>query len=613
MRPPFAACGLRLPSLVAVVLAAAVVSGAPQAPAFTRAIAPFQVVDESGKAFDLPFLGGLEVPRPQFVDIDADGDYDLFLQEFRNEVWFFENTGSAKAPKYEWRTDRFQNLDVGEWCRFIDLDADGDFDLLAEQPFSNIRFYKNVGTKQQAKFEAGGTLVDTDGQNVYLDRQNIPAIVDLDCDQRLDLFIGRVEGLVVHYEADAPGSLRFAFLTDHWEDIEIIGRGGLDGSPSLSHDGSGPSMRHGANALAFADFDNDKDLDLFWGDFFEPGVLLIQNIGATCSTPSFQSEPVALPFADTRTSGYNAPTPVDIDFDGDLDFFMGVIGGANNPVTTATDNFYHYERTAKDHFELRSRRVLNGIDFGSESVPAAGDIDGDGDLDLIVGSKIDVSGDAGRLTVLRNTGSKTTPSFKQEASMKLVDDFHLAPTLGDLDGDGDLDLLVGTWNKDIRYFKNQGSAKEPKWVEDEALAIKPPRASLVSPVLTDADADGDLDLLVGTATGAIVFYRNDGSAKSAKFVLVSEKFGELAPGRRSRPTLADLTGDGVPDLLVGRESGGTVFYRNAGTVRAPRFVEEASSSLTMPPLSTPLAIDLNGDGRPEILSGTGGGGLVYWR
>ena len=601
-------------AFVATLLAAAVVSGAPQTPAFTRAIAPFQVVDEAGKPFDLPFLGGLEVPRPQFVDIDADGDYDLFLQEFRNEVWFFENTGSAKAPTFEWRTDRYQNLDVGEWSRFIDLDADGDFDLLAEQPFSNIRFYRNVGSKQQAKFEAGGTLVDTDGQNVYLDRQNIPAIVDLDCDERLDLFIGRVEGLVIHYEAEAPGSLRFAFLTDHWEDIEIIGRGGLSGpGPSLRNAGASPSMRHGANALAFADFDVDKDLDLFWGDFFEPGVLLIQNIGATCSTPSFRTEPVALPFADTRTSGYNAPAPVDIDFDGDLDFFMGVIGGANNPVTTATDNFYHYERTAKDRFELRSRRVLNGIDFGSESVPAAGDIDADGDLDLIVGSKIDVSGDAGRLTVLRNVGARTTPSFKQEATMKLVDDFHLAPALGDLDGDGDLDLLVGTWNKDIRYFRNQGTSKEPKWVEDEALAIKPPRASLVSPVLADADGDADLDLFIGTATGAIVFYRNDGTAKSAKFVLVSERLGDLAPGRRSRPTLADLTGDGVPDLLVGRESGGAVFYRNAGTARAPRFAEEAIASITLPPLSTPLAIDLNGDGKLEIVAGTGGGGLVYWR
>jgi len=561
------------------------------------------VLDEAGKAFDLPFLGGLDVPRPQFADIDADGDNDLFLQEFRNEVWFFENTGTAKVPKYEWRTDRYQDLDVGEWCRFVDLDADGYLDVLAEQPFSNIRFYRNVGTRQAARFEPGGTFVDTDGKDIYLDRQNIPAIVDIDCDQRLDLFIGRVEGLVIHYEADAPGSLRFAFLTDHWEDIEIIGRGG---SP-------GPSMRHGANALAFADFDGDRDLDLFWGDFFEPGVLLIQNIGATCSTPSFQVDPVQLPFADARTSGYNAPVPVDLDLDGDLDFLMGVIGGSNNPVTTAADNFYWFERTATDRFELRTKRFLNGIDLGSESVPASGDLDADGDLDLVVGSKIDASGDAGRLTIFRNVGTKGAPSFRQEPALKVFDAFHLAPTLGDLDGDGDLDMLVGTWNQDIRYFRNQGTAREARFVEDPALAIKPPKTSLVSPVLADIDADGDLDLFVGTATGAIVFYRNDGSAKAAKFVVVSDRLNDLSPGRRSRPAVVDLTGDGVLDLLVGRESGGAVLYRNAGTRTAPRFAEDATLRLALPPISTPLAIDLDDDRRVEVLSGTVSGGLVMWK
>jgi hypothetical protein len=585
------------------VLAAVLAAVVPQSHSFVRAVAPFPVVDEAGKPFDLPFLGGLDVPRPQFADIDGDGDNDLFLQEFRNEVWFFENIGTAKAPKYEWRTDRYQNLDVGEWSRFVDLDADGDLDVLAEQPFSNIRFYRNVGTRQAARFESGGTLIDTDGKDIYLDRQNIPAIVDIDCDQRLDLFIGRVEGLVIHYEAEAPGSLKFAFLTDHWEDIEIIGRGG---SP-------GPSMRHGANALAFADFDGDRDLDLFWGDFFEPGVLLIQNIGATCSTPSFQVDPVPLPFADVRTSGYNSPAPVDLDLDGDLDFLMGVIGGSNNPVTTAADNFFWFERTAPDRLELRTKRFLNGIDLGSESVPAAGDLDADGDLDLVIGNKIDMSGDAGRLTIFRNVGTKSAPSFRQEPALKVFDAFHLAPTLGDLDGDGDLDMLVGTWNQDIRYFRNQGTAREARFVEEPALAIKPPKTSLVSPVLADIDADGDLDLFVGTATGAIVFYRNDGTAKAAKFVAVSDRLNDLSPGRRSRPAVVDLTGDGLPDLLVGRESGGVVLYRNAGTRMAPRFVEDSTFTIALPPISTPLAIDLDDDRRVEVLSGTVSGGLVMWR
>ena len=587
----------------ALFLAAGLLSLSFQAPiTLTRAVTPFPVTDEAGRPFSVPFLGGLDVPRPQFVDIDADDDLDLFLQEFRNEIWFFENTGTKAAPKYEWRTDRYQNLDVGEWYRFVDLDADGDLDLLAEKPFSNILFFRNTGTKQAARFEPGGTLIDTDGTPIALDRQNIPAIVDVDCDQRLDLFIGRVEGLVIHYEATAPGSLQFAFLTDHWEDIEIIGRGG----------GPGPSLRHGANALSFADFDGDKDVDLFWGDFFEPGVLLIENNGATCSSPSFKTEPVPLPFADTRSSGYNAPAPVDLDRDGDLDFLMGVIGGANNPVTTASDNFYYFERTAKDKFELRTRRFIDGIDLGSESVPAAGDLDADGDLDLIVGSKIDASGDAGRLTVFRNVGTKAAASFKQEAPLKLVDAFHLAPTLGDLDGDGDLDLLVGTWNQGVRYLRNVGTPREARFVEDPAGAVTPPRSSLVSPLLADLDGDRDLDLLVGSANGALFHYRNE-SAKTAKFVLVSERLGDLSPGRRTRPAIADITGDGLADLLVGHETGGVVLSRTSGTKQAPRYVQDSSFALRLPPLSTPLAIDLDGNGRVEIMAGSVSGGLVFWK
>jgi hypothetical protein len=374
----------------------------------------------------------------------------------------------------------------------------------------------------------------------------------------------------------------------------------------------GAAARHGANALAFADFDGDKDLDLFWGDFFEAGVLLIENIGPTCSTPSFRVEPVSLPYADTRTSGYNAPAPVDLDGDGDLDFLMGVIGGSFNPVKTAADNFYHWARTAPDRFELRTSRFLNGIDLGSESMPAAGDLDGDGDLDLIVGNKVDpATGDAGRLTIFVNDGSRTAPIFRERAGVKLVDAYHLAPALGDLDGDGDLDLLVGTWNQDVRFFRNQGTRQGAKWVEEPGAAIRPPRASMSAPALADLDGDHDLDLLVGQATGAIVFYRNDGTVKAPRFTLVSERLDDLRPGRRSSPALVDVDGDGVLDLVVGRETGGAAVYRNTGSRTAPRFAEPPSPAIALPPSSSPLFADLDGDGRRDVLAGTASGGLVF--
>jgi VCBS repeat protein len=573
--------------------------------AFQRDVAPFIVEREPGQPYALPFLGGFDVPRPQFVDIDADGDHDLFVQEFPNAIGYFENTGSAKAPKYVWRTDRYQNLEIGEWYRFVDLDADGDQDLLGELPFSHVRFYRNVGSRTEARFEYAGPLKDTDDQDIFLDRQNIPAFVDLDCDKRLDLFVGRVEGTVARYEAERPGAERFAFIQEQFEGIEIIGRIG----------DTSPSMRHGANALAFADFDGDQDQDLFWGDFFEPGILLIENIGRTCSTPSFQVDPAPLPFAgSTRTSGYNAPAALDLDFDGDLDFLMGVLGGAFNPVATSADNFYYWERTAKDRLELRTKRFLDGIDLGSDTVPAFADVDGDGDLDLVVGSKTDpASNDAGRLTVFINTGSKAAPAFRQAETSKIADAYHYAPAFGDLDGDGDADMLLGTWNHDILFFRNSGLAGPSRWIADESATIRPPRASHSTPALGDIDGDRDLDLFVGQANGSILFYRNTGAPKAPRFELVPDALDTLRAGRRSVPTLADIDGDGRLELIVGRETGGASVYRHGGTGGAPRFTELKEIPLPLPSGAAPALADLTGDGVLDLVSGTVSGGIVFYR
>ena len=610
--------------VVVLVFLMALVAGAPatraqrRAPAvpsiagveFIREVEPFAVARPDGGLYQLPFLGGLDVPRPQFVDIDNDGDLDLFLEEYSNTLWFFENTGSAKTPRYVWRADRFKDLDIGEWYRFVDLNADGLVDLLTEKPVSHIRIYRNAGSKTAPAFADEGELRDATGAPMFMDRQNIPAVADIDCDGRLDLLVGRVEGVVDRYEATAPGAETFALIAERFEGIEIIGR--IDGGGGL---GLG-TARHGANALALADFDGDNDQDLFWGDFFEPAVLLIENIGRTCSTPSFQVDPVPLPFAtDVRSSGYNTPAPVDLDQDGDLDFLMGVIGGAFNPIRTAEDNFVYWERVAKDKFELRTRRFLDGIDLGANAAPAFADIDADGDLDLVAGAKIDArTTGPGPLSVFRNEGTATAPRFRQADPLKLADAFNLGPALADLDADGDLDLLLGTWNQDVRYFRNDGTRQEPRWVQDESRTIKPPRVSHAMPALADIDGDGDQDLFIGQANGAIVFYRNTGSAKNARFALVSDKLDEIKAGRRSAPALVDVDGDGLLDLVVGHEDAGRLLvYRNAGTRTSPKFVAADALPMTLPPTSAPAFADIDGDRVLDLFVGTTSGGIRFYR
>ena len=101
-------------------------------------VAPFQVTNAAGTPYDQPFLGGLNVPRPQFVDIDGDGDFDLFLQENPGSVSFHENVGTPTAARFAWRTDRFEDLELGDWFRFVDIDGDGDADLFTERRYSPL-------------------------------------------------------------------------------------------------------------------------------------------------------------------------------------------------------------------------------------------------------------------------------------------------------------------------------------------------------------------------------------------------------------------------------------------------------------------------------------------
>ena len=178
-------------------------------PEYIRRVSPFPTVDQSGQEYEHPFLGGFNMPRPQLLDIDGDEDSDLFVQDVSGSIMFFENR-PGESPQFLWRTDRYQDLEVGEWYRFVDLDLDGDHDLLAEQPFSYVRYYRNEGTPREPRFvETVDSLKDVDGKPLFSDRQNIPNAADIDCDSQVDLLIGRLVGRVTRYErinSDTPGT-----------------------------------------------------------------------------------------------------------------------------------------------------------------------------------------------------------------------------------------------------------------------------------------------------------------------------------------------------------------------------------------------------------------------
>ncbi len=102
------------------------------------------------------------------------------------------------------------------------------------------------------------------------------------------------------------------------------------------------------------------------------------------------------------------------------------------------------------------------------------------------------------------------------------------------------------------------------------------RGSNATPALGDLDGDGDLDLLAGESSGEVNLWRNEGSPAEVRFRLLTDRLEGIDAGRRSRPAIADWDGDGRPDLVLGSESDGVSLWTNATADDEIRFVSEGA-------------------------------------
>ncbi|MDM7937535.1 MAG: Hint domain-containing protein [Cyanobium sp. CZS 48M] len=267
----------------------------------------------------------------------------------------------------------------------------------------------------------------------------------------------------------------------------------------------------------------------------------------------------------------SAPSFADIDGDGDLDAVVGEVYGTLKYFknTGSSNNPSYVEQTG-------TANPFNGIDVGEGSTPSLADIDGDGDLDAVVGEIL------GNLNYFKNTGSATNPSYAEQIGtanpFNGIDvRYFSAPSFADIDGDGDLDAVVGEEYGFLKYFKNTGSATNPSYAEQIGTAN--PFDGIFfglwsAPSFADIDGDGDLDAVVGERgyidevvnerLGTLKYCQNTGSATNPSYI---EQTGTANPfngfvNAIIRPSFADIDGDGDPDAIVGAQNGNLSFLLN---------------------------------------------------
>ncbi len=256
--------------------------------------------------------------------------------------------------------------------------------------------------------------------------------------------------------------------------------------------------------LSLADIDGDGDLDAFIGEF-DGGINFYRNTG-TATAPTFSEVTGSSnPLNGVSVGQGTSPTLVDIDGDGDLDAFIGAGDG----------KIYFYRNNGSANspsFSLvtGASNPFNGVDVGEKSAPAFADIDGDGDLDAFIGES------DGNINYYLNTGTAANPYFSEvSGSYNPFNSITISGmstiTLGDMDNDGDLDAFIGEMTGAVHYYRNNGAAAAPDFVEmtEDDNPLNNVYASSNAPLLADIDNDGDLDALIGDFDGAIEFYRND--------------------------------------------------------------------------------------------------------
>jgi gliding motility-associated-like protein len=575
-------------------------------------LGPFELQSRSKNPLREPLYIGQRPSPATPVDIDGDGDLDLFSgnswfndRQSGYHVMFYKNEGSASNPLFEQTNASgnpfFNKLPLSHFNTspsFGDINGDGKIDAVIGDFSGVLKAFRNTGTVTNPQFEEL-TGANNPFNGVDCGEQSVPHIADIDNDGDNDVIVGS-------RPLGPSGNLRI-----------LKNEAGVFTQQTIS----GVSIASLVNiAPATIDIDLDEKLDLVITDS-EGDFRLYLNKGLDNGTLVFeQAADENNPFVNSNVGEYTIPAFADLDDDGDLDL---LIGAKYNSI-----NLYYFKNEGGAF--IRQNGLLNpfgGADVGSDATPAAVDIDNDGLIDIISGPSSDTRNEI--FKVFKNTGNGFQELSREENPFRNVpipSEDEFTPSIIDLNGDGFKDV-VGAGYSEMLYHKNNGDATFTQDLETFSFVFE--SNGFAKSTFGDIDDDGDYDMFLSDnpnyGSYTVRFFQNEGTATEPNFVEKIE-FDNPARGyeqeHRIYPELVDIDHDGDLDLIVGEggtlvenyESNEFTLLLNVGTSGMPIFENKGD---LIPQFNnaiepSPAFIDYDRDGDLDLFQGDQQGTFKYY-